>query len=202
MNTKTFYDLILEDIGKGRTYTYAMYLATVNRDREDPLTFEQAADAHGHLLDFSGGQFSSAKLLKEPAKQEEAPPLRSAPPVEDTNEKDGAKQVPWKAPDNQGQHMKAIRESRTLKKNARLVAFEAHVQIGITTAEKKIPFGQVKRELTPEYLAMFTGLSKRTVDVAMSEACRLGFFRRIDNGKGGKGNTNRATYMPTVPAWS
>jgi hypothetical protein len=116
---------------------------------------------------------------------------------------DDGGRVPYREPASQAEHMKAIRESRTLKKNARLVAFEAHIQFGLTFAENKgrVPFGSVKRELTAEYLAMFTGLSRRATIDAMSEAVRLGFYRRIDNGKGGRGNTNRATYLPVVPAW-
>ncbi|ALL81287.1 hypothetical protein AD017_08910 [Pseudonocardia sp. EC080619-01] len=97
--------------------------------------------------------------------------------------------------------MKAIRSSHSLKGNARLVAFDAHLQIGLESVSNGTEFPDTKKELTAAYLAMFTGLSENKARDWMKEACRLGFFRRVDNGKGGRNNSNRATYLPTVPQW-
>lgn len=196
----TFEDAVTELGGlldcSGREFSLAKLL--VEEPTEDP----GAANASAEVLPAPEPtkQETTPEEPKEPARKapRTAPPRRGATPKTLVADK---KQTPWREPTSQAEHMKAIRESRTLKKYPRLVAFEAHVQMGITSVEKKAPFGKVKRELTSEYLAMFTGLSSRKVDDAMAEACRLGFFRRIDNGKGGRGNTNRATYTPTVPAW-
>lgn len=141
----------------------------------------------------------------ELAPVEVAAPQKAAKPRQKSPAGDpslGKGQVPWRSPGSQAEHMKAIRESHPLKKNARLVAFEAHVQLGITSAVENQPFPTVKRELTSSYLAMLTGLSDKAVRLAMAEVVRLGFLRRIDNGKGGRNKANKATYMAVVPEWT
>lgn len=206
MNTKTFYDLILEDVEKGRTYTYAMYLATVNRDREDPLTFEQAADAHGHLLDFSGGVFSGAKLLKadQPVivKQEEKPPLRSAPPVQDAVKEGVPKTgVETRSPVDQNDYTLCAINSKLLGGNALTAVLIAAVEFGLTSFKSGRRFGLVERELTAGYIADKMLKSRPVGIAALEEATKLGFLARLDNGKGGRGNTNKAKYRATVPAY-
>lgn len=141
----------------------------------------------------------------ELAPVEVAAPQKAAKPRKKSPAGDpslGKGQVPWRAPESQAEHMAAIRGSHPLKKNARLVAFEAHVQLGITSAVENRPFPTVKRELTSSYLAMLTGLSDKAVRLAMAEVVRLGFLRRIDNGKGGRNKANKATYMAVVPEWT
>jgi hypothetical protein len=77
----------------------------------------------------------------------------------------------------------------------------ANVEIAISAARQGVPFGKAERELTPEYLARKTGWSERKAGEAMAEAVRLGFFRRTDNGRGGRGGAGRATYRATLPGF-
>ena len=111
----------------------------------------------------------------------------------------------YREPVDQAEHRRAVRDILRGGGITRAVALEAHDQIGMTYAEKgqRVPFGQIRRELTQTYLAPFVGWSPRKVNGAMAEAVEAALFRRVDNGQGGKGNTNGATYVAIVPDhWS
>ena len=108
--------------------------------------------------------------------------------------------VATKAPIGQSDHRKALWMSKDLKKNpmALLAALAAHNIVGVGQGNT---FGLRPQQIAASLIARETGMSVRTAQRAMTEATKLGYFRRVDNGKGGKNSTNASTYVPTVPAW-
>ncbi len=111
----------------------------------------------------------------------------------------------YREPKDQAEHKRAVRALLKGQMYPRAVALEAHDQIGMTYAEKrqKVPFGQITRELTPKYLAPFIGCGLTKVKEGMAAAVAAGLYVRVDNGQGGKHNSNGSTYKAVVPAhWS
>src|SRR5690606_5042426 len=110
--------------------------------------------------------------------------------------------IETREPRDQNEHTLCMVNSKQLTKNAMLVAMVANVEISLEAARTSQPFGKVKKELAAEYIMGKTGLSKPTVVAAMSEAVKLGFLRRLDNGKGKVGGRgNRAKYQATLPTY-
>lgn len=65
--------------------------------------------------------------------------------------------------------------------------------------EHKSQYGK-PTEAAARFLCEITGIaSENTIRRAITHAIECGFFRRVDNGNGGKGGTNRAVYAPAVP---
>ncbi|GAA1865341.1 hypothetical protein GCM10009836_52120 [Pseudonocardia ailaonensis] len=109
--------------------------------------------------------------------------------------------VETRVPLDQNDHMWSIINPDALSGSAQHVAMVANMELGAAAGRRGVPFGQVERELTDAYLAMKAGLGESTVYRAMKAVVKAGYLVRTDNGKGGRNNTNRATYRAVIPAW-
>ena len=107
--------------------------------------------------------------------------------------------VATREPRDQNEHTMALVNCHQIGGSAMHVAMVANVEIGLAAYKAGKPFHRTERELTPEYIADKCGLSVNAARTAMANATKLGFLVRTDNGKGGRGKTNRAKYRPSLP---
>lgn len=98
--------------------------------------------------------------------------------------------VPTREPDTQNQHMKCIRKLHTLSHAEFRVAVELHYVAYINGGKAVCARG---------YIAKATGVTNS--NRVTRRLVEVGLFRRLDNGKGGRGGGNSAAYVPTVPEW-
>lgn len=207
MNIDTFHDLILEDIEKGRTYTYVMYLSKANVGQQDKLTFDQAADALGHLFDFSRGEFSSAKLLGSDQELDHDPstePIEEAVIYDDaiqvTDEPVAPKKVWTKKPKNQNEWSLRIWNDYKLTSTQKLILLGLAIEFGMEVGKTGKPFGECTTEAANSYIQGHAKISERAARLNLSKLVEAGWLRRLDNGKGGRGGKGRAVYLPTLPS--
>jgi hypothetical protein len=119
---------------------------------------------------------------RQPTEQPEEPPAEQ-PPERTTR------------PDSQNGHMWAMLRDNRLKGNTLLVGM---VAAQLCYAQRR---GDTEeRDMSSTYLAKWTGLGKTKAGEAMAYLTKLGYFRRLDSGKGGRGGTGRARYEPMMPA--
>lgn len=110
-------------------------------------------------------------------------------------------QVPTK-PCTQSEHRKALWTSKNLKEDplVLLAALAVHNMIGV---RQKARFGEQPERLSASLIAAESGMSERKATAAIRVAVELGFFRRVDSGKGGRGRkgSTAAAYVPCLPTW-
>lgn len=108
--------------------------------------------------------------------------------------------MPTREPRTQNEHMRKIAGSHKLREFPRSqhVAMALHVHMGAAHGKQ---FG-VPTQAAAEFLHDITGWSVNACRAAMAHAVECGFYRRVDNGKGGRKGKGGATYVPTVPDYS
>lgn len=98
--------------------------------------------------------------------------------------------VPTREPTTQNQHMRCIRKMHTLSHAEFRVAVELHY-IAYTHGGKAV--------CAQGFIYKATGVTN--ADRVARKLVEAGLFRRLDNGQGGRGGSNSATYVPLVPKW-
>lgn len=106
---------------------------------------------------------------------------------------------------DQSEHRKALWMSRKLKSPdcggssmALLAALAVHNMIGVS---QQADFGKLPEKVASSRIATETGMSQRQAVRAIAKAVELGYFKRVDNGKGGRAGSNTSAYVPSLPAW-
>lgn len=109
--------------------------------------------------------------------------------------------VETRKPTDQNDYTMCAVNSKQLGGNALTVVLIAAVEFGLSAFKQDRRFCAVERELTAGYVSEKMLKSRPVAIAALSEAVKLGFLERTDNGKGGRGNTNKAKYRPVLPAY-
>lgn len=175
-----------------------------NKLRTSNLSYTEQDIVRKALVDFfevlttDGRSFYLADNIEANAKPVDVTHLVETPKDTKTPPKTG---VETREPRDQNEHTLCIVNSKQLQKNAMLVTLVANVEISLESFRVNKPFGHTKKELAADYVCGKTGLSRPTVISSMEEAVKLGFLERVDNGKGGRGGKNRATYKATLPTY-
>ncbi|MEU0791427.1 hypothetical protein ABZ342_15270 [Amycolatopsis sp. NPDC005961] len=107
--------------------------------------------------------------------------------------------VSYRACSDEYRHRRAIWHSKDLKgvPNGPICA------LALSDAMGRAPnhdFGK-PLEFALTLIAEDAGVGVSTARRAMDQVVRLGFFRRIDYGYGGRGGSKSAIWVPIVPAW-
>jgi hypothetical protein len=129
---------------------------------------------------------STAQPTEPPAEHQRQP--ETEPPADQPESELPA----TRQPKHQNEHL------WTLKRDSRFTPAEKWVGTIAALLSYAENEGYGDRDLAPEYLAKHTGVTERKARDTMAKLVRLGYFQRLDNGKGG-GRRNRAKYVPTVP---
>jgi hypothetical protein len=110
--------------------------------------------------------------------------------------------VPTRRDVSQSEHRRALWTARVLKEDpyVLLAALAVHNMIGVKQTRS---FGAKPERIAASLIATETGMSERKAKDAIGRAVELGFYRRVDSGKGGRGRrgSTAAAYLPTLPEW-
>lgn len=107
--------------------------------------------------------------------------------------------VSYRACNDENVHRRAIWRSRDLKvvPSGLVCATALNLAMG---RHLRGDYGQ-PMDFAVQLIAEDAGVSVRTAGRAMEQVVRLGFFRRLDYGYGGRGDAKLARWAPIVPAW-
>lgn len=112
-------------------------------------------------------------------------------------------EVPYRDPKTQNEHHQKSFYDFRLTLAERICAAASH---DLCYAQKdRDNYLSPSREIASSYLALKAGVSERCAQDAMTRLVKMGYFVRLDNGKGGRakrspqGRGYGATYRPVVP---
>lgn len=124
-------------------------------------------------------------LNRETSVEDRPAPKQSAP----------RPKVQTRPPDSQNEHDRCYSTLPDLTVSDRWLA---HTMAKLCYMQESPP-SDYRREMTPEYLAIRARMPLGTVRDSTRRLVKQGLFERVDNGRGGRNHSNRATYKPTLP---
>lgn len=171
-------------------------------DGRTEITPQLRAEAVQLLGDFSAyrnqlasleksGQVSGAwAVIKPPGKPPEKPPSEAKPATPNA--------VPTRlvGKEDQNYHAWELLRDPELQSNELAVAMRLHYYCFGPKAKPGF-----RTEIAMETLALHCNVGLSTLKRVASALVKRGYFRRIDNRKGGRNGGNKAVFVPTLPAW-